>query len=138
MISPHLQRGKESRKSRTPPHITSESHIDSPHHERGIYQSPHLSDMSSPDNQEEVCREPIHSSTNNCDIASNTHHDQHQPHRQHSEEDKGGRSIHHLGHPTNPTLNNLRRILDINKIGRHPREHRAAPLRILTGTLTSL
>ena len=59
VVCTHLESGKKCCQSTSKPHILAQGVVNCAEHCRGVYQGPHLGDVTSSDNQEEVGRKSV-------------------------------------------------------------------------------
>ena len=138
MVSTQLQRAKECSKSGSRPHITAQGVPHRTNQRWSIDQCPHLGDMSRVDNEEEVGRESIGQARNDAYPGVNAHKHHSNHHQNHSPQCHIHRAINTLDEWRCGVLNILLRVLNVDKVGRHSREHISRPLWVLARSLTML
>ena len=94
--------------------------------------------MSCVDNQEEVGRESVCQARHDTYPGVNAHEHHGNHHHNHGKEGHVHRAIDDLNNATHRLLDILRRILHVDKIGWHTREHVTCPLRVLARSLAML
>ena len=131
MVCSRFECGKKGRQSSSHPHIASQRVMNGSEHCRGVCQGPHLGYVAGADNEEEVGRESVGQTHDQAHPCRHAHQQRHHKGGQHRKEDhRGGGSKERL-YPIDRAFDNLCRILDVDLVGRHAREHCSGPLRIL-------
>ena len=138
VVGSQFERQRQCRQCAAGPHVAPERTPHARDHERRVCQRPHLGYMSRVDYQEEVCRKAVCQRGDDAYPRVDAYGQQRDPHQQHGEEYHAHRLVQQLYASADGALYDLCRILHVDQICRHAREHGSRPLRVFARGFAAL